>query len=50
MLANGVPLRVAQEVLGDRTIAATADIYRHVAAASSRGATEGVAAVLGVGS
>src|SRR5262245_61692941 len=34
MLASGVPLRVAQEVLGHSTITVTADIYGHVAAES----------------
>jgi site-specific recombinase XerD len=31
MLAEGVALRVAQEVLGHSTIAVTADIYSHLA-------------------
>ena len=46
MLSEGVPLRVAQEVLGHSTIAITADIYSHVLPAATRDATERVGALL----
>ena len=46
MLAQGVPLKVAQEVLGHATIAITADIYSHLAPTATRDATERVGALL----
>ncbi len=46
MLAEGVVLRVAQEVLGHSTIAVTADIYSHLAPAATYDATERVGALL----
>lgn len=46
MLAEGVSLKVAQEVLGHSTIAVTADIYSHVMPAATRDATERVGALL----
>ena len=49
MLAEGVPLKVAQEVLGHSTIAVTADIYSHVMPAATRDATERVGALLRAG-
>jgi integrase len=46
MLAQGVPLRVAQEVLGHSTITVTADLYSHLAEAQTRDATERVGSLL----
>ena len=46
MLAQGVPVRVAQEVLGHSTIVVTADIYGHVTVDATRAATERVSALL----
>lgn len=46
MLAQGVPLKVAQEVLGHSTIAITADTYSHLAPAATRDATERVGELL----
>ena len=46
MLAQGVPLRVAQEVLGHSTIAITADLYSHLAEAQTRDATGRVGSLL----
>ncbi len=50
MLKQGVPLRVAQAILGHSTIAVTADIYRHVQAESTRQPTDEAVALLKVGS
>ena len=49
MLAEGVSLKVAQEVLGHSTIAVTADIYSHVMPAATRDATERVGELLAAG-
>ena len=46
MLAQGVPLRVAQEVLGHSTIAVTADLYSHLAPTATRDATDRVGELL----
>ncbi len=46
MLAQGVPLRVAQEVLGHSQIAVTANTYSHVLPELQRDAAERVKAVL----
>jgi integrase len=46
MLAQGVPLKVAQEVLGHSTIAVAADLYSHLAEAQTRDATERVGELL----
>ncbi len=40
MIAQGVPLRVVQEVLGHSTIAVTGDVYGHVEIGATRDATE----------
>ena len=50
MLAQGVTLRVVQEVLGHSTIGITADIYTHLAPTAVRDATERVGAALWDGS
>ena len=42
MLAQGVPLKIAQEVLGHATIAVTGDTYTHVSSGESRRAVERV--------
>ena len=49
MLAQGVPLKVAQEVLGHSTIAITADTYAHLTPAATRDATERVGELLWAG-
>lgn len=46
MLAQGIPLKVAQEVLGHSTIAITADTYSHLEPAATREATERVGELL----
>lgn len=46
MLAQNVPLKVVQEVLGHSTIAITADTYSHLAPSATRDATERVGELL----
>ncbi len=46
LLAQGVPLRVAMEVLGHSTITVTANTYSHVMPELSRDATERVGNLL----
>jgi integrase len=46
MHAQGVPLRVAQEVLSHSSIAVTTDLYSHLAPTATRDATERVGELL----
>ena len=46
MLAQGVPLKIAQEVLGHSTIAVTGDTYTHVSSGESRNAVARVGQLL----
>ena len=46
MAAQGVPPRVAMEVLGHAQISTTMNVYSHVAVESQRDAVEGVGAAI----
>lgn len=47
MLTNGVPLKVASEILGHSSITITADTYGHVAPEVSKSALDGLSYALG---